>query len=59
LGYADEYLSTMDRGEARKRLEIARDVARQAWFEKYSNNDDKAAIGKWKQVFGERFPAYG
>jgi hypothetical protein len=59
VGYADDYLTVTDRIEARSRLATARDLARDAWYQESFKNDDKAAIGKWKQVLGERFPYYG
>ena len=57
---ADDYLSWQDRHEATKRLEMARDLARDAWHATYgSNSDHRTAIGKWRQIFGDKFPAYG
>jgi hypothetical protein len=56
----DGYLGWPDRDEARKRLETARDLARDAWHLTYgSNNDHKTAITKWHQIFGDKFPEYG
>lgn len=60
LGYADEYLSSGDRTEVLKRFDTAIDRSRRAWYATYgSNQDHAAAIGLWKQVFGEKFPTYG
>lgn len=58
LGFADDYLSMLDRIEARKRLQAAMDLARDAWYANRYNNHEQA-IKAYKQLFGERFPAYG
>ena len=59
-GYADEYLSDDDREEIRSRIATAKNKSRDAWYRTYGdNNDHKGAIGIWKQVFGDKFPAYG
>lgn len=56
----DDYLTWSDREEARKRLATARDLARDAWFATYGqNNDHRTAISKWRQIFGDKFPEYG
>lgn len=56
----DVYLSGLDRDEARKRLETARDLARDAWYCTYGGRTDhKAAINRWQQLFGDKFPSYG
>lgn len=56
----DDYLTWSDREEARKRIETARDISREAWHYTYGeNNDHKTAITKWRQVFGDKFPNYG
>lgn len=60
--FADQYLIDRPawRPEAVKRLETARDKARAAWYATYKTNNDHAkAIGLWRQIFGEKFPAYG
>lgn len=58
LGFSDDYLSTQDRYEVRKRLHIAVDQTRSAWFaNRYDKHEE--AIRIYKQLFGERFPAYG
>lgn len=60
--YADQYLIDRPgwRPEAVKRLETARDKARAAWYATYGTNNEHAkAIGLWRQIFGEKFPAYG
>ena len=55
----DDYLDSEQRQEVIKRLETARDRARDAWYLTYNGrNRDKEAIEIWRQVFGERFPAY-
>jgi len=58
--YADQYLDNDTRKEIVKRLETAKARALNAWHKTYGdNNDDKGAIEIWRQIFGERFPAYG
>jgi hypothetical protein len=58
--YVDEYLSDSQRQEAKKRLETARDKSRDAWFKTHGdNNDNEGAIAIWRQIFGDKFPAYG
>lgn len=60
--YADQYLQDRPtwRPEVVMRLERARDKARDAWYATYqANNDHARAIGLWRQIFGEKFPAYG
>jgi hypothetical protein len=60
-GYADDYLEDQDdRGEVLDRLETARDRARAAWFHTVNGRgEDEQAITIWRQIFGDRFPAYG
>jgi hypothetical protein len=60
-GYADDYLNDEDdRDEILGRLETARDKARDAWYHTYNGRgQDEEAIQIWRQVFGDRFPAYG
>ena len=56
----DEYLDWKTRQEVLKRLTTARDKARDAWYATYGNNDaHEKAIGLWRQIFGDKFPAYG
>lgn len=58
--FADDYLDWQSRPEVVKRLCTARDKALSAWHATYGTNDDhKTAIGLWKQIFGDKFPAYG
>lgn len=58
--YVDTYLGYDSRQEIVKRLATARDLSREAWYATYgSNNDHEEAIRKWRQVFGNKFPAYG
>lgn len=60
LGFADSYLSWSDREEILKRIDTAIDKSRSAWLKTYGeNNDHKGAIEIWKQIFGDKFPAYG
>ena len=56
----DSYLTFNDRLEVVKRLETARDKAREAWYLTYGeNNNHEKAIETWRQAFGSEFPAYG
>ncbi|MBI2818769.1 MAG: hypothetical protein HYX73_02215 [Acidobacteria bacterium] len=58
--YADAYLDWNTRQEVLKRLATARDKSRDAWYLTHGQNDDhKRAIELWRQVFGDKFPAYG
>ncbi|HEV8414578.1 MAG TPA: nucleotidyltransferase [Bryobacteraceae bacterium] len=58
--YVDEYLTPGDRAEALKRLQTATERSRQAWHATYGGRaNHKEAIENWRQVFGDRFPAYG
>ena len=60
LGYADDYLAPLTRGEAVKRLHSAADTARNAWVATYGGRSDhQEAIRLWQQIFGDKFPAYG
>jgi hypothetical protein len=60
-GYADDYLdSAADRQAVVRRLETARDRARDAWHLTYDGRTHhERAITIWRQIFGDRFPAYG
>jgi hypothetical protein len=59
VSYADAYL-TYTREEAVKRLETGKSKSLDAWHSTYgSNNDHETAIKNWKQIFGDKFPAYG
>ena len=58
LGFADAYLSASDRTEARKRLAIATDKARDAWWHGCEGRPQTAIAG-WRQIFGDKFPNYG
>lgn len=59
-GYADDYLDYATRREVLNRLNTAVDRGRAAWHLTYgSNSDHRGAIDIWRQVFGDRFPAYG
>jgi len=58
--YIDNYLDYTKREEAVKRLETARDKSREAWGYTYGDSDDhEKAINLWRQIFGDKFPAYG
>ncbi len=58
--FVDNYLSYEQRQEAKKRLETARDKSRDAWHKTYDKNSDhEGAIEIWRQIFGDKFPAYG
>jgi len=58
--YVDSYLTWNSRQEALKRLETAKDKSLTAWSKTYDDsNDDEAAITIWRQIFGDKFPAYG
>lgn len=58
--YIDDYLDYEKRQEAIKRLETARDKARNAWSYTYGDKDDhENAINLWRQIFGDKFPSYG
>jgi hypothetical protein len=60
LSYADAYLSESDRAEVLKRFDTAIEKSRLAWHALHTvPQDHKTAIGLWKQIFGEKFPAYG
>lgn len=58
--YVDAYLSYTQRQEAKNRLKTAKDKSLLAWHKTYGNNSDhKGAIEIWRQIFGDKFPAYG
>lgn len=57
-GYVDNYLSLVDRGEAKKRLANATDMARLAWYSGVLGHTQES-ITRWKQIFGGDFPLYG
>jgi hypothetical protein len=60
-GFADDYLDTWPaRHEVVKRLEAARNRARDAWHLTYNGGDQhKEAIEIWQKIFGNEFPSYG
>ena len=59
-GFTDSYLTWDNRQEALRRFDTAIDLSRRAWNLTYGANDDhKGAIALWKQMFGDKFPAYG
>lgn len=54
------YLKWAKREEILKRLRTAKDKARDAWYATYNGIEEhEKAIGIWRQLFGEEFPAYG
>jgi hypothetical protein len=58
--FVDDYLDYTKRQEVRKRLNTARSTALSAWHLTYGGNNDHAeAIRLWRQIFGNKFPAYG
>lgn len=59
-GYVDDYLGRADRLRALAQVDLAIGKSRDAWFRAYAPNDDhRGAIEAWRQLFGNRFPAYG
>jgi hypothetical protein len=59
-GHADDYLGSEQRREVVKRLETARDKAREAWYLTFNGRtDDEKAVEIWRQIFGDKFPVYG
>lgn len=60
VNYADAYLTDTARAEAVKRLETAKAKSLTAWYATHgANNDHQSAITAWKQIFGDKYPAYG
>ncbi len=60
LGYVDKYLNAGNRILALERLKTARDKARDAWYLTHNGRSEhERAIAIWRQIFGEKFPAYG
>lgn len=58
-GYVDDYLSNAARIEVKKRFETAYSLSLHAWHATHGvNNDHENAISKWRQIFGDKFPAY-
>lgn len=58
--YIDDYLNHTKREEVIKRLETAKDKARDAWYYTYGDRDEnEKAINIWREIFGDKFPAYG
>lgn len=58
LGFVDDYLDYEKRREVVKRLTTASEIASDAWYLGL-NEDEKGAISKWQQLFGDAFPEYG
>lgn len=59
-GFADDYLTWSNRLEVLRRFDAAIGKSREAWLKTYgSKPDHKAAIEIWKQIFRDKFPAYG
>jgi len=60
LGYVDSYLNSETRKEILQRLNTAKDKARDAWYLTHNGrNEHEKAINIWRQIFGNKFPAYG
>ena len=60
LGNVDDYLSYADRLEVLKRFDTAISKSSDAWLLTYNGRGDhKTAITNWKQIFGDKYPAYG
>lgn len=60
IGFVDSYLDWQKRWEIIKRLQTARDKARDAWYLTYgTNNQNEEAITTWRQIFGDKYPSYG
>ncbi len=58
--YADSYLTSNARHEAKKRLNTAKSKSLTAWYNTYGTNlDHKSAMSTWREIFGDKFPAYG
>jgi hypothetical protein len=58
--FADDYLTTKTRSDVVQRLRTARDLAQDAWLLDVQTPPNPAgAIAKWRQLFGNEFPAYG
>ncbi len=58
--HVDAYLTWDKRQEAKKRLETAKNKSQTAWHKTYNDNDDdESAITIWRQIFGDKYPAYG
>lgn len=58
FGFVDDYLSPNDRSEVIRRIERARDTARNAWLAGYEQRVHDA-LSLWRQLFGEHFPSHG
>lgn len=59
-GLVDGYLDYADRQEVLKRFDTAIEKSRDAWYLTYGERSDhQTAIGIWRTVFGDQFPAYG
>src|SRR6266478_9424181 len=55
-GYADDYLDAQTRRDVLKRLETARDKAREAWYLTFNDKSEpENAIAIWRQIFGDKF----
>jgi hypothetical protein len=58
--YVDSYLDSDTRNGVVTRLETARDKTHDAWYVTHDDRHDHVkAIELLRQVFGDRFPAYG
>jgi len=60
LSYVDSYLDSGQRLTVLDRLKAARDKSIDAWYFTYNErNEHEEAINLWRQIFGDKFPAYG
>jgi hypothetical protein len=59
VGYVDSYLTFADRQEVLKRFDTAISKSRDAWYQTHDKNNHEKAIIFWRQIFGDKFPAYG
>lgn len=59
-GYVDNYLNYDSRRKVVGVLSAARDIASRAWFCTHNGRGEhEKAIGLWRRLFGNAFPAYG
>src|SRR5262249_38073716 len=59
-GFVDAYLGNLERQEVLRRIDTAIEISRDAWYKGLPTvNDNEGAITKWRQLFGDKFPAYG
>ncbi|MEA1955858.1 MAG: nucleotidyltransferase [Campylobacterota bacterium] len=56
---ADDYLDNYSRTEIIKIIDDTITLTYNAWYEVYSDKDQKISIEIYRECFGERFPKYG